>query len=123
MNHRGEDIDEVAREARGATKDQWIKQVYPVRRGEEIEDNSAQPAEKEVVRPPRVHFVTQGVSESFSRPEYSRYDREARAHNLNKELAWNLGRDPYREMEYNYQPRHTRNYMPPPSHSNYRSVL
>ncbi|XP_023312713.1 uncharacterized protein LOC111692820, partial [Anoplophora glabripennis] len=120
MDHRDHD-DDMPRETRGATKDQWVKQVYPVRRREELEDISATPTEKEIVRAPRVHFVTQGMSESSPRPEYTRYDREARARNLNKELSWNLGRDPYRDMEYYYQPRYTRNYMPPSSHSNYRN--
>lgn len=120
MNHRRDDDIDIPREPRGATRDQWVKQPYPVRRRDELEDTPAAPAEKEVVRAPRVHFVTQGMSDSSPGPEYTRYDREARARNLNKELAWNLERDPYRDMEY-FQPRYTRNYnMPPPSHSSYR---
>ncbi|KAJ8927277.1 hypothetical protein NQ314_020280, partial [Rhamnusium bicolor] len=88
MESRNDDKD-TQRETRGATKDQWVKQMYPVRRNEEHEDNtpSSTEHENENIRAPRVHFVTQGMSESALRPEYNRYDREARARSLNKELS------------------------------------
>ncbi|KAJ8912201.1 hypothetical protein NQ315_003805 [Exocentrus adspersus] len=127
MNHPDEfDEDELPRETRGATKDQWVKQLYPVRRRDELEDNTAAAAaaEKEFVRAPRVHFVTQGMSESSPRYDfYSRYDREGRARDLNKELTYSLGRDPYRDMNFYQDPGHSRHYVPPPqpSHSNYRN--
>lgn len=43
------------REPRGATKEQWIKQPYPVERP--VDDNV--PSASDNIRAPRVHFVTQ----------------------------------------------------------------
>lgn len=43
------------REPRGATKEQWIKQPYPVERP--VDDNV--PSASDSIRAPRVHFVTQ----------------------------------------------------------------
>ncbi|KAJ8949094.1 hypothetical protein NQ318_016999 [Aromia moschata] len=118
------DETETMRESRGATKEQWVKQEYPVRRSDH-EDNSLTSSEQDNLRAPRVRFVTQGMSESAPRPEYNRYDREARSRNLNKELAWNLARDPYRDMDL-YQPRYTRNYVPrsdPPYRGRQRRII
>lgn len=57
------DRDGTEREPRGATKEQWLKQPYPVERGEE--DNV--PSASDNIRAPRVHFVTQRRPNSDSR--------------------------------------------------------
>lgn len=60
------------REPRGATRDYWLKQEYPVRVNPEEPSSSA----SENVRAPRVHFVTQRRSESAPAPVYRQYNYE-----------------------------------------------
>lgn len=116
-------------EARGATKEQWVKQIYPVRRNDDLYDDNSQ-ISSESVRAPRVHFVTQRRNEILPpSPTYHLYDRESRARNLDKEIPRDLptrdlpGRDLSREFDYYYhQPRYTRHYnpIPPPPPPYYR---
>nr|CAI5865575.1 unnamed protein product [Callosobruchus analis] len=104
------------REPRGATKEQWVKQQYPVRNDETYDD----PAPSENVRAPRVNFVTHGLG-----PPPSRYEREPRIDTretreprdyreprgmvgLNKDFYdRQLIRDLSSEMDY-YYPRYSR---------------
>ncbi|CAH1957552.1 unnamed protein product [Acanthoscelides obtectus] len=117
-NVGGQDRNEP--EPRGATKDQWVKQQYPVRNDEIYDD----PAPRENVRAPRVNFVTHGLG-----PPPPRYGREPRVESrdirnprdpigehreprgmvgLNKDFyERQLIRDLSSEMDY-YYPRYSR---------------
>ncbi|CAH0562608.1 unnamed protein product [Brassicogethes aeneus] len=89
------------------TKEQWTKQLYPVRRSDNYEDNTQ--VSSETVRAPRVHFVTQRRLES-NVPKT--YEREARSRDLST--------DKTRDMDY-YQPRYSRHYSPPITPHSYRN--
>lgn len=89
---------EATREARGATNEQWVRQPVSVRRSDDYEEDSHQ-SSSDIVRAPRVHFVTQNTE--------NRYDREGRARSLNSDLNRQLSRDMSAEMDA-YRPRYTR---------------
>ncbi|XP_017784279.1 PREDICTED: uncharacterized protein LOC108567967 [Nicrophorus vespilloides] len=101
-------VPEGNREPRGATKEQWIKQPYPVQTTDpdrNYEDSVA--SASETARAPRVHFVTQRRSESAPPLVYHSYDREGRSREPNNRQ---LSRDLDRDMEY--YPRPARHYNP-----------
>lgn len=108
-NDSDKQLKDNARETRGATKEQWVKQPYPVRRSDDdlSYDDSVQSQTN--VRAPRVHFVTQDLGEIP--PLERRFDRQGRTRELNKEISKNWARDMSAEMDI-YQPRYTRNYDP-----------
>ncbi|XP_050502115.1 uncharacterized protein LOC114326850 isoform X2 [Diabrotica virgifera virgifera] len=102
----------ITRETRGATKEQWVKHSYPVQRDETNFDDNIQLASNSV-RAPRVHFVTNGMQD---RDRDRDRDRDHLEYKLNKEARYapNTKYSPTdlsAEQNY-YQPRFARNYTP-----------
>lgn len=81
--HEGNDVLENSREPRGATKEQWIRQPYPVRVTNENNYDNV-PASSDEVRAPRVHFVTQKRAEATP-PVYKNLEREGRGRDFTRE--------------------------------------
>lgn len=86
-------VPEGFREARGSTKEQWVKQPYPVRTVN-IDDSYGDniPSYSDVGIP-RVHFVTQRRFKSATTPVNQQYEREGRS------------RDIYRDSESRNEPQ------------------
>ncbi|XP_056636454.1 uncharacterized protein LOC130445012 [Diorhabda sublineata] len=102
-----DDLDKIkdnTRETRGVTKDQWVKQPFPVQREETAYDDSVQ-FSSDTLRAPRVHFVTNGIEQKD--PLEYKFDRQSRSRSLNRYSPTDLSA----EMDY-YQPRFARNYVP-----------
>ncbi|KAB0800995.1 hypothetical protein PPYR_05349 [Photinus pyralis] len=94
------DVPDGFREARGATREQWVKQPYPVTIDDtNFEDNMAASSD----RAPRAHFVTQRRLEP-SPAIYRMQEREGRSREL------------YRDSDRDLPPSASR---VPPSHFEY----
>ncbi|CAG9759809.1 unnamed protein product [Ceutorhynchus assimilis] len=95
------------REARGAIKEHWAKQVYPVRKSDELTFDDSFPLSSENARTPRVHFVTQKFADNRLAPSDRSdrsYDREPRSRQLDeppRELTKEFERDIERQNPYN----------------------
>lgn len=104
------------REPRGATKEQWAKQPYIVRKNDDddeltLSDNFHSPTEN--VRAPRVQFVTHSLIDTPSSNNLQ-HERERGGRKWDDDVApRNLARDLSPEMNY-YHPRYMRNYAPTP---------
>ncbi|KAF2884349.1 hypothetical protein ILUMI_21798 [Ignelater luminosus] len=122
----GDIVPEGAREPRGATKEQWVKQPYPVHSvsidENNYEDNIPSPSE---VRAPRVHFVTQRRLESAppNNGNFGNFEREGRARDFSKDSPREAPRTaartpPPRKPEREYYPeRPLKHYEPYPARS------
>lgn len=109
-------IPESNREPRGAMKEQWIKQPYPVQMPQESNYNDNIPASSDNIRAPRVHFVTHRVSESTHMPSiYRSFDRDGRSRDFDKDFVGDLSKDIARDMDREYSFRS--GYRMEPSHS------
>lgn len=111
------------REPRGAIKDQWIKQPYPVQSKSETSYEDVSPSATESVRAPRVHFVTQRRSESSASPVYRQYNFEANRNYKDspRDAPRDAPRDSPRDSPaprdfYVRQSRHYDPYPQPPSY-------
>lgn len=113
MEQPNEDLN---REARGATKDYWVKQVYPIRKSDEMSFDDNIPSSSENVRAPRVHFVTQKFGDNgLASTELRSFEREPRSRHLDREPPRELSRDLNREVgrEIPYYERRFRSYGKP----------
>lgn len=104
-------VPEGSREPRGATKEQWVKQPYPVH-ALSVDDNNYDdtvPSPSDV-RAPRVHFVTQRRLETAPpQGNYGNYEREGRSRDLSRDSV----REPPRAASRNPPPRKPeREYFP-----------
>lgn len=105
------------REPRGVTKEQWIKQPYPVQNKAESNYEDVSLSASENVRAPRVHFVTQRRSESAPPAIYRQYDPDGSSRD--KDLARDSLRNVPRATDRDFYVRRSRHYDPyllPPPH-------
>ncbi|XP_066254893.1 uncharacterized protein [Euwallacea similis] len=78
--------DDINRESRGAKVEHWMKNVYPVSKGDEVAFNDNLPSSSDSIRAPRVHFVTQNFEDNrLAHSELRPYEREARARYFDRE--------------------------------------
>ncbi|XP_030756559.1 uncharacterized protein LOC115882546 [Sitophilus oryzae] len=136
---RNSDQDTL-RKSREITNEQWVKQVYPVRRPDEFAFDDNLPSSSENFRVPRVNFVTQKLSDSgLASTDVRSSGRQARARNLDRDIARDYPKDLlrdesyydrrpryyernrfYRDDLYRYDPRDSR-YAYDPRYDNYYS--
>ncbi|KAL3289396.1 hypothetical protein HHI36_022825 [Cryptolaemus montrouzieri] len=97
---------ESNREPRGLTRQEWVKFPYRLQENNERYDDSAA-ASTDVVKAPRVHFVTQRRSDSVENPLLYRNERQGRDSDLPREARGSV-----REREPSFSPRFPRRYEP-----------
>lgn len=92
--------EEMNREARGAIKEEWVKQVYPVRKEDEMSFEDNIPSSSEHLRVPRVHFVTQKFTDNrLASSDMRPYDRESRSRRIDHLPMRDPPRDLARDIE------------------------
>ncbi|KAH1023411.1 hypothetical protein HUJ04_012616 [Dendroctonus ponderosae] len=92
--------EDMNREARGAIKEEWVKQVYPVRKEDEMSFEDNIPSSSEHLRVPRVHFVTQKFTDNrLASSDMRPYDREPRSRRIDRLPVRDPPRDLARDIE------------------------
>lgn len=130
MQSNDNDYDN-GREPRGAMREQWLKQPYPVQVLRESNYEDVSPLPSESIRAPKVHFVTHRVSEfEQSPPFYRSFEREGRSGDLKGDFIGDIPNDGVRDMNrdssyrsgYRYDPHvYRQRYEPYYHHEEHRS--
>ncbi|KAK9890000.1 hypothetical protein WA026_008814 [Henosepilachna vigintioctopunctata] len=98
---------ETNREPRGLTRQEWVKFPYQLQQSNEPYADSSG---TDLVKAPRVHFVTQRRSENVELPLVYRNERQGRDSDLPREARGNIN---MREKDWSYRPRFPSRNGPP----------